>query len=415
MPRTRIVLVEPDGYGGLAHVAYQLANALADAGADVTLLTSRHYELAHLTHRCRLSASLPMWPNVRLASPPRWIPDSALAAGRRIRRLARAIRLLLVWAHMTRRLRRERPDVVQFSAIRFPILGLFLRSLRRAGVVLTQVCHEYEPRESGRLGQALVRHSSRWLYSSFSMIFFVGRGVRESFLATFAIDPARTRAIALGPALVLKTNAERGDLRSRYGIAPGAPVALFFGGLRPSKGIEDLVAAFEGVVRAVPGARLLIVGAPQAGVRPAEYREQVRAAGLAESIILDTRYVPFEEVGPVVRTADVLVLPYRSATSSAVLQVAYTFARPVVVTAVGALAEAVADGETGFVVPPGSGGHLTAALVRLLSDRARAEEMGREARRRFAHPDAWSAIASDVLTATEAALMAAPDRRRRNP
>jgi glycosyltransferase involved in cell wall biosynthesis len=411
----RIVLVEPDGYGGLAHFAYQLANALADAGADVTLLTSRHYELAHLPHRCHLSASLAMWPNVRLAPPPGWIPQSALTAGHRIRRVARAIRLVIVWADLTRRLVRERPDVVQFSEIRFPILGLFLRSLTRVGVVLTQVCHEYEPRESGPIGRAVVRYSSRWLYESFSMIFFVGNGVRETFLATFPIDTGRTQSIAIGQASFLTTGTETGDLRRHYGLGSTDPVALFFGGLRPSKGIEDLVAAFEGVVRAVPDAKLLIVGSPLAGVQPEAYLDQARRAGLQGSVIVDARYVPIDQVASVVRTADVLVLPYRSATSSAVLQVAYAFGRPVVVTAVGALAEAVEDGLTGLVVPPGSRVQLTAALVRVLSDRILAESMGRAGRQRSAHQHSWSAIASEVLTATEAALAGSPDTRRRHP
>jgi glycosyltransferase involved in cell wall biosynthesis len=415
MPRTQIVLVEPDGYGGLAHFAYQLANALADAGADVTLLTSRHYELAHWPHRCHLSASLPMWRNVRLGSPPGWIPPSVLAAGRRIRRVTRAIRLVIVWAQMTRRLLRERPDVVQFSEIRFPVLGVFLRCLTRAGVVLTQVCHEYEPRDSGPISRALVRHSSRWVYQSFSMIFLVGNGVREAFLATFPIDPARTQAIALGESFSLATGAAAGDLRRHYGIAPADPVALFFGGLRPSKGIEDLVRAFEGVVRAVPTAKLLIVGSPQAGVRPEAYVDLAREAGVRGSVVVDARYVPIDQVGRLVRTADVLVLPYRSATSSAVLQVAYAFRRPVVVTAVGALAEAVEDGVTGLVVPPGDGFSLTAALVRLLSDKTLAESMGTEGRQWSARRHAWPDIARQVLTSTEAALAGLPSTKFRDP
>jgi glycosyltransferase involved in cell wall biosynthesis len=408
-----MVLVEPDGYGGLAHFAYQLANALADEGADVTLLTSRHYELAQLPHRCHLDASLATWPNVRLAPPPAWMPPSALAAGRRIRRVARAVRLVIVWATLTRRLLRERPDVVQFSEIRFSILGLFLRYLNHKGLVLTQMCHEYVPRDNGPVSQALVRRSSRWMYESFSMIFFAGSGVRDDFLATFPIEPRRTRTIPHGAeSLFLATDGDAGELREHYGIARADCVALVFGGLRPSKGIEDLVSAFVGVVRAVPNAKLLVVGSPQAGVRPEAYVKQARAAGLHESVVVDARYVPIHEVGALMRTANVVVLPYRSGTASGVLQVAYAFERPVVVTAVGSLAEDVVHGRTGLVVPAGDTGGLTAALVRLLSDTALAETMGRDGRQRSTHRHAWPAIAKEILTSTNAALVSHPSAKR---
>ena len=403
MTRTRIVVVEPDGFGGLAHFAFQLANALADEGADVTLLTSRHYELAHLPHRCRLDASLSTWPNVRRSSPPGWMPPFLLNAGHRIRRVARGVRLVMVWAALTRRLLRDRPDVVQFSAIRFPVLGLFLRYLNHKGLVLTQVCHEYVPREKGAIGQALARRTGRWVYESFSMIFLAGNSVREAFLATFPIDRANTQTISLGAESLFPATSATGELREPYGIGQTEPVALFFGGLRPSKGIEDLVSAFAGVVRAVPNAKLLIVGSPQVGVRPEAYVEQARAAGVHESVTVDARYVPLDEVGAVMRTADVVVLPYRSGTASAVLQVAYAFARPVIVTAVGSLAEAVVDGRTGLVVPAGDRDSLTAALVRVLSDRTLAETMGREGRQWSAERHAWPAVARQILTSTQAA------------
>lgn len=404
MTRTRIVLVEPDGFGGLVHFAFQLANALADEGADVTLLTSRHYELAHLPHRCRLDASLPMWPNVRLSRPPGGMPRFLLTAGHRIRRVTRGVRLLMVWAALTRRLLRDRPDVVQFSAIRFPILGLFLRYLNHKGLVLTQVCHEYVPRENGPLGQALARRTGRWVHESFSMIFLAGNSVREAFLATFPIEPGRTQTISLGAESPFPATSDNpSELRERYGIGQADPVALFFGGLRPSKGIEDLVAAFAGVVRAVPNAKLLVVGSPQAGVRSEAYVEQARAAGVHASVRVDARYVPIDEVGAVMRTADVVVLPYRSGTASAVLHVAYAFGRPVIVTAVGSLAEAVVDGRTGLVVPAGDRDRLTAALVRVLSDRTLAETMGREGRQWSAERHAWPVIARQILASTEEA------------
>ena len=403
----RIVVVETDGFGGLAHFSYQMANALVHAGADVTLLTAREYELAHLPHACTLDASLSLWRNVSLDSDRTKTPTWLRPTQRRLRRGVRAVRLLAVWRRLTRRLVRERPDVVQFSEIRFPILAPFVSRLRRAGITVTQICHEFVPRESGTASRWLVRHSAASLYSSFSLMFFLGEGIREEFLRSFAVPRARTAVIPMGDASLF-TRVDRGQatLRERYDLSPAAPVALFFGGLRPSKGLEDLIAAFRGVVARIPAARLLVVGMPQASIDPKKFVALAAEAGISASVTIDARYVPASDVGALVRTANVVVLPYRSGTSSAALQVAYAFARPAVVTDVGSLAEAVVPGVTGLVVPAGDQAALTDALTDLLADPTRAEELGAAGRRRSADQHGWPAIAGQILHLTAGALLA---------
>jgi glycosyltransferase involved in cell wall biosynthesis len=77
--------------------------------------------------------------------------------------------------------------------------------------------------------------------------------------------------------------------------------------------------------------------------------------------LLDT-YLPDETLAAYVRQASVLVLPYRSATQSAVVQLAFGQGTPVITTHVGGLAEAVAHKQTGLVVPPEDVAALAAAI-----------------------------------------------------
>ena len=100
---------------------------------------------------------------------------------------------------------------------------------------------------------------------------------------------------------------------------------------------------------------------PQASIDPQRFVALAAEAGISASVTIDPRYVPAADVGALVRTANVVVLPYRSGTSSAALQVAYAFARPAVVTDVGSLAEAVVPAVTGLVVPAGGSGGLDGA------------------------------------------------------
>ena len=74
--------------------------------------------------------------------------------------------------------------------------------------------------------------------------------------------------------------------------------------------------------------------------------------------------------------ADLLVLPYVSATQSGIVQVAYAYDRPVVSTNVGGLPEVVREGETGFLVPPSDPEALAEAVIRFFDGR-HAESFGR--------------------------------------
>jgi len=80
------------------------------------------------------------------------------------------------------------------------------------------------------------------------------------------------------------------------------------------------------------------------------------------------RYVPNEEVGAYFAAADVVVLPYVSATQSGVVQMAFGFGVPVITTQVGGLAEAVAHERTGLLVPPQDAVALAATIMRFFQD-----------------------------------------------
>lgn len=390
---TRIALVETDGAGGMIHYAYQLADALTGAGAEVTLHTARRYELRDLPHRFTVRSEIDLWPTIE--APPR---HAIAAIGRRLRRAWRAVRYAAEWHRLSGRLIRQRPDVVLFSTIRFPFQVVFLRRLRRHGLVLAQVCHEFEERERGRWSRAIIRRMSLAVYRTFSVVFLHGELNRKAFLGHFPIDADHTRVIHHGnESMFLRLVDAGGDLRDHYRLGIDEPVALFFGGLRPSKGILDLVDAFADIAENTPG-RLLVVGQP-AGIDPSVVRERAERAGIGHRVVVDGRYLPLHEVGPLVRTATFLVLPYRSATASGVLQVAFAFGRPVVATALGALAEDVDHGVTGLLVHAEDHDGLAAALASLLLDPDRARRMGVSAAEAAVTRFGWETIADDILSA----------------
>ncbi len=386
----RVFVVEQDGAGGLIHYAYQLCHALSEAGADVTLVTGQHYELADLPHSFAVEPRIKLWKAVGTSLPESRLRSLSVRAFRKSRRLFRGVRYFYEWHRLTRYLIAQRPDIVQFSSIHFPFQAVFLRALRRAGLTLTQICHEFEPRERGSMTRSLTVKASGAIFESFDLIYLHGESNRESFHALFDIPTTRTRAIPHGNEAMFLRMADHDA-----GLPPvELPTALFFGGLRPSKGIEDLVEAWEHV-RYEVDARLKICGEPE-GIEPADLRELVERTGVAVSVEIDARYQSMAEVADLMRQATVVVLPYRSAAASGVLQVAYAFGVPVIATAVGALAEDIEHGETGLLVEPGDIAGLARALVKMLSDPDEARRMGGAARR-AADRFGWEPIAASIV------------------
>jgi len=386
----RVFVVEQDGAGGLIHYAYQLCHALSGAGADVTLVTGQHYELADLPHSFAVEPRIKLWKAVGTSLPDSRLRSLLVRAFRKGRRVFRGMRYFYEWHRLTRYLIAQRPDIIQFSVIQFPFQTVFLRSLRRAGITLTQICHEFEPRERGSVTRSLTVKASGAVFESFDLIYLHGNNNRERFHALFDLPTARTRAIPHGNESMFLDVAGHDS-----GPPPsGLPTALFFGGLRPSKGIDDLIEAWEHV-RYEIDARLKICGEPE-GVDPANLRELTERTGVAASVEIDARYQPMAQVAGLMRQATVVVLPYRSAAASGVLQVAYAFGVPVIATAVGALAEDIEHGETGLLVEPGDIAGLARALVKMLSDPNEARRMGGAALRasdRFG----WEPIAASIV------------------
>ena len=404
--RLRLVLVEPNGSGGLIHYAYQLCTALAEEGLDVTLITGKDYELARLPHNFQVNNLLDLWslfdPQASQNAQVNFWQHRWNKVRWTARRGQRAIRLISAWIRLTRTVSELKPDIVQFSKIHFPFEAIFLAQMRRGGMTLTQVCHEFELREKqrGPFSAFSVRAYAN-IYRNFSAIFFHARENCEKFLSLYPfVQNNRTHIIPHGNSgWLLKHFPQTHDweaLHRWYSLQPGQPVVLFFGLLAPSKGIQDLVEAFA-LIRQSSDAKLLIAGYPTKHFDMKELRGQIEAAGLAEHIVLDTRYIPLEEVGALMGLATVAVYPYRSSTQSGALQVAYTFGRPVVATNVGGLPEAVEPEKSGFLVPENSPSELAEAILKLVDNPELAKTMGEYARYLSETRFSWRSVARQIV------------------
>ncbi len=144
-------------------------------------------------------------------------------------------------------------------------------------------------------------------------------------------------------------------------------VILFFGYVRAYKGLMVLLEA----MRSLDDVLLLAVG--EFYDEEETYRRKVVDLQIQSRVRFVSEYVPNEEVGKYFSAADVVVLPYLSATQSGIVQIAYNFDKPVIATDVGGLAEVVLHERTGFIVRPDDP-HALAGAIRRFYDERREEE-----------------------------------------
>lgn len=163
----------------------------------------------------------------------------------------------------------------------------------------------------------------------------------------------------------------KAQAREKLGLLPQEKVLLFFGFVRPYKGLQYLISAMPKIKEALPGAKLLIVGEFSSKKDKAAYFEQI--GDFADFIWVKDSYTPDREVEQYFAACDIVVLPYESATQSGIVQIAYGFRKPVVVTDVGGLPDVVADNRTGYVVAPRDENAIAEAVIRYFVEREEAK------------------------------------------
>jgi glycosyltransferase involved in cell wall biosynthesis len=162
--------------------------------------------------------------------------------------------------------------------------------------------------------------------------------------------------------------------KAELGFKSSDKVLLFFGYVRKYKGLDILLRAFKGIKEKFPEMKLLVAG--EFYDNPDEYFKIIRENNIEDDVKVVNQYIPNEGVYKYYSAADLVVQPYRSATQSGILNVAYGFLKPVVVTRVGGLEEFVDNEKTGIIVEPESSDEIIKGVSRFfeLSDKINFKE-----------------------------------------
>lgn len=367
-------LVDPISYSGMAYSDVGQIVALQELGARPLLVGSDSWMLE-----------------------PEIVPRIAVFRGTHgtRSRLLKGAGYIGSLARLLVRIRRSRPDVVHWQFTELPVADvLAMLAIRVLGIPQVYTAHELVPWTASPHHRRLFSR----LYGLVDAIIVHNEDQRAEIIRRFPVGSSKVHVAPLGDyALFATPQLPQSQARARLGLSAAAPVALFFGTIRPSKGLEVLLEAWALVAQKMPEAQLLVVGKPYKGLDTKKTIALIQQFSIENSV--RTR---FEQVNPVdtniyYRAADVVVLPYHEIGSSGVLRYAYNSARPVIATSVGEHGARVIAGQTGHLLPPGNPTALADVLIDALGDRPTLRSMGEAAQVYAAANFKWLDPAREML------------------
>ena len=372
LPPKKLVLIAPmyPYRGGIAHFAETMYRGLQERGHAMEAVTfTRQYPETLFPGKTQYVTD-----EVEHPAPARRLLDTINPAS---------------WYKTARTLTSLQPDALIFHywmPFFAPAYGAVARKARKAGTKVLVVVHNALPHER-RLGDvALSRYFLKTAHGCIVMADAVARDLETLGITAPVRQVVHPIYDLFGAAI------PRDEARRLLGLPAPAPVLLFFGFIRKYKGLHVLLESMPRVVEALPEVRLVVAG---------EFyddedlcRALVDRHGLHEHVYFHAEYIPDADVPRYFSATDVVVQPYVSATQSGVVQIAFHFDKPVILTDVGGLAEVAPHEKAGLVVPPENPEALAEAIVRFFKEKmsARLTEGVRQEKQKYSWDRLYEAV-----------------------
>lgn len=261
------------------------------------------------------------------------------------------------WIKVAGRIKKQKPELIilQWWHPYFaPCFWSICKLLRREKILF--VCHNVFPHERFPLDRLLTKWTlgcGRYFITQSKMDARDLLSVKHD--AVYRVTPHPTYGMFCRQGMSMQ------KAREQLQIDQGQRVLLFFGFVRKYKGLQYLLEAMKLLKERDFKVQLWVVG--DFGEDKDEYVEQIRAFEIGDQVQMVQGYVPDDEVEKYFAASDLVVLPYLSATQSGIVQIAFGFEKPVLVTEVGGLPDVVTNGKTGYVVEPRSAEMIAEAIM----------------------------------------------------
>lgn len=297
--------------------------------------------------------------------------------------IAKTYRILAYYLRLIRYAFTAKPRIFhilwnnRFEMFDRTLLMLYYKVLRKS-VVFT--AHNVNKRKRDSTDSVLNRMTLRIQYWLADHIFVHTSKMKNELIEQFGVPARRITVIPFGiNNSVPNTNLSTWEAKERLGIRENRKSILFFGRIKPYKGLEYLITAFRRLAESCDDYQLIIAGRLEEGCERYWESIQREIQEYVESgrIILRIEFIPDGEIEVYFKGADVLVLPYKEIFQSGVIFLGYNFGLPAIVADVGSLKDEIVEGKTGLVFRPEDPNDLSRTIERYFTNELFADLSGR--------------------------------------
>jgi len=271
------------------------------------------------------------------------------------------------WVKIGRKIKRETPDLLiikHWMPFFAPIYGTIAHIVSKNGKTkIAVICHNIIPHEK-KPGD---RVFTKYFFNSVEYFITMSKSVQKDLLSLY---PKAKQKLLFHPVYSNFGNSVSKDVARKKLELKSDKILLFFGFIREYKGLDVLLEAIA-LIKDKMDFTLVIAGEFYSNKE--KYISLIENLKLENYVKIFSDFIPTNEVKYYFSASNVVVLPYKSATQSGIVQIANNFDIPMISTNVGGLGEVIENGKTGYLVEKENPEQLAEAIIKYFSENKEAE------------------------------------------
>lgn len=272
----------------------------------------------------------------------------------------------------------HRDIIIHFQFFRRRSDGILFYLMSLLGSHMVYTAHNVFPHERGAFDVYL----QKLVYKGASRIIVHSDYIKRKILNNFNIDEKKINIIPHGnfDIYLPQQRLTKDQAREKLGLSPDDKVLLFFGLIRAYKGLDILLDAFNIAKECDPKLKILVVGRPMNDEVGETFTNKIESFAAGNRIIKRLEHIPSDDIQFYFEACDIVVLPYKNIDHSGIVHLAFSFAKPLIVSPVGDFPETIEEGKTGFVLTENTPEVLSKVILSAFSQNGRLAEMGNYAK-----------------------------------
>lgn len=366
----KIIVISPLGYTGLAYYDYSLCQSLSKLGINIELCTSDQwilssykntFKLTYIYKRCSGNVS-------KIIKGFNYFKAS-------VNVLIHAICI--------------KASIVHFQIIEIPAIDLCLMAvLKLCGKKVVYTPHDIGHNKNFPLNKIIISY----IYLIVDRIIVHKKANLDTIVKEFGINTKKIFIVSHGGyEYFVNYSITKMEARIKLGYSQDHKILLFFGNIKPDKGLEILIKSLPLLRKEIQNLKLLIAGKVCGGIKEDAVRNIIEKEGVSDLVNINFGFIPVEKIEYFYMASDIVVLPYRKVSESGVVRFAQTCGKAVLCSDLEEFKDTVFHGKTGYLF--NNGDHTDLALqIKTALSHEQYLQVGENAKRLMKEHYSWNEI-----------------------